>query len=91
MRMAKHIFIKRTIKILRNRDFLLMTALLLGLFAGGGARFTERAILPVLAVGMTLALFGDVTAVPSTVSTIFMLVYLIWLNFKHTRYQEMEA
>lgn len=55
MRMAKHIFIKRTIKLLRNRDFLLMMALLLGLFAGGGARFTERAILPVLAVVMTLA------------------------------------
>jgi BASS family bile acid:Na+ symporter len=35
-----------------------------------------------LAAGLALALFGQKTAVPATVSTIFMIVYIIWLSFK---------
>ncbi|MFP3867785.1 MAG: bile acid:sodium symporter family protein [Desulfobacteraceae bacterium] len=35
-----------------------------------------------LAGGLALSLFSQQTAVPATVSTIFMIVYIIWLNFK---------
>lgn len=35
-----------------------------------------------LAAGLSLALFSERTAVPATISTIFMLVYFIWLSFK---------
>jgi len=35
-----------------------------------------------LAAGLALALFSDQTAIPATVSTIFMIVYIIWLSFK---------
>jgi BASS family bile acid:Na+ symporter len=35
-----------------------------------------------LAGGLSLALFSRDTAVPATVSTIFMTVYIIWLGFK---------
>jgi BASS family bile acid:Na+ symporter len=43
---------------MRNRDFLLVTALLLGLFWGQGAKWTERTVLPVLGLVMTLATMG---------------------------------
>jgi len=35
-----------------------------------------------LAGGLALALFSKRTAVPATVSVIFMIVYIIWLGFK---------
>jgi BASS family bile acid:Na+ symporter len=35
-----------------------------------------------LAAGIALALFERETALPATVSTIFMIVYVIWLNFR---------
>ena len=35
-----------------------------------------------LAGGLALAFFGKQTALPSTVSTIFMFIYIIWLGFK---------
>jgi BASS family bile acid:Na+ symporter len=35
-----------------------------------------------LAGGLALALFGRETAVPATVSTVFMIVYIIWLGIK---------
>jgi BASS family bile acid:Na+ symporter len=35
-----------------------------------------------LAGGLALALFSKWTAVPATVSVIFMIVYIIWLGFK---------
>jgi BASS family bile acid:Na+ symporter len=38
-----------------------------------------------LAAGLALTLFSERTAVPATVSTIFMLVYFIWLSFKQRR------
>ena len=45
-------------KLIRNRDFLLILALLLGLFWGQGAKWTERTVLPVLGLVMTLATMG---------------------------------
>jgi len=44
-----------------------------------------------LSAGLSLTLFSEWTAVPSTISTIFMLVYLVWLNLKHTRYAAMDT
>ena len=38
-----------------------------------------------LAGGIALALFGKQTAIPATVSTVFMIVYIIWLSFKKKR------
>jgi len=35
-----------------------------------------------LAAGLALSLFSEKTAVPATVSTIFMIVYFIWLSLK---------
>ncbi len=35
-----------------------------------------------LAAGLALSLFSDQTAVPATVTTIFMLVYMIWLSIR---------
>jgi BASS family bile acid:Na+ symporter len=35
-----------------------------------------------LAAGLALTLFTKKTAVPATISTIFMLVYIIWLSFR---------
>ena len=40
-----------------------------------------------LAAGLALTLFSDKTALPATVSTIFMIVYLIWLSLKGRRGQ----
>ncbi len=38
-----------------------------------------------LAAGIALLLFGKETALPATVSTIFMIIYVIWLNYKTHR------
>jgi predicted Na+-dependent transporter len=38
-----------------------------------------------LAAGLALALYGDRTALPATVSTIFMIVYIVWLGFKQRK------
>jgi BASS family bile acid:Na+ symporter len=43
---------------MRNRDFILVMALLLGLFWGQGAKWTEKTMLPVLGLVMTLATMG---------------------------------
>lgn len=37
-----------------------------------------------LAAGLSLSLFSRQTAVPATVSTIFLIVYIIWLGYKNT-------
>jgi len=44
-----------------------------------------------LAAGLALALFSDKTALPATVSTIFSLVYFIWLSFKRRWTQSPDA
>ena len=46
------------VRLLRNRDFILFLGLTLGLAAGGGAHYTEHAVLPLLAVVMTLSTMG---------------------------------
>jgi BASS family bile acid:Na+ symporter len=38
-----------------------------------------------LAGGLALALFSKQTAIPATVSTVFMFVYIVWLEFKTRR------
>jgi BASS family bile acid:Na+ symporter len=45
-------------RLIRNRDFLLILALLLGLFWGQGAKATEKTVIPALAMVMTLATMG---------------------------------
>jgi BASS family bile acid:Na+ symporter len=45
-------------KLLKNRDFLLVLAIVLGLFLGQGARWTRDLVIPGLAVIMTLAVMG---------------------------------
>jgi bile acid:Na+ symporter, BASS family len=49
---------KKILRILRNRDFLLISAIALGLAWGDGAKATEKAVLPVLALVMTLSVMG---------------------------------
>ena len=49
---------EKVIRLLRNRDFILIMALILGLLSGGGARWAEKAILPALALVMTLSTTG---------------------------------
>lgn len=46
------------LKILRNRDFLLILSIVLGLAWGDGAKVAEKAVLPVLALVMTLSVMG---------------------------------
>ena len=48
----------RFLNLIRNRDFLMVMALGLGLSWGTGARWTETAVLPALALVMTLATMG---------------------------------
>jgi bile acid:Na+ symporter, BASS family len=38
-----------------------------------------------LAAGLALTLFGKRTALPATVSTVFMIVYVVWLSIKQRR------
>jgi bile acid:Na+ symporter, BASS family len=38
-----------------------------------------------LAAGLALTLYSDKTALPATVSTIFMIVYILWLSWKGRR------
>ena len=45
-------------KLIRNRDFLLFMAILLGLLLGQGAKWTEKTVLPALGLVMTLATMG---------------------------------
>ena len=45
-------------RLIRDRNFLLVMALLLGLFWGQGAKWTEKTVLPALGLVMTLATMG---------------------------------
>jgi BASS family bile acid:Na+ symporter len=45
-------------KLVKNRDFLLVMALLLGLLWGPGAKWTEKTVLPALGLVMALATMG---------------------------------
>ena len=39
-----------------------------------------------LAAGLALSLLGERTALPATVSTVFMIVYVVWLSIKQGRF-----
>jgi BASS family bile acid:Na+ symporter len=39
-----------------------------------------------LSGGLALSFFDQKTALPSTVSVIFMIIYIIWLEFRKRRY-----
>ncbi len=39
-----------------------------------------------LAAGLALSLLGERTALPATVSTVFMIVYVVWLSVKQRRF-----
>jgi BASS family bile acid:Na+ symporter len=58
-------------KVFRLQPKILTSLLLLGTLKNYG-----------LAGGLALALFSKKTAVPATVSAVFMIVYIIWLEFK---------
>ena len=45
-------------RLIRNRDFLMILAILLGLLWGQGAKWAERTVLPALGLVMTLATMG---------------------------------
>jgi BASS family bile acid:Na+ symporter len=49
---------KRVLHLLRNRNFILIAALAFGFLWEGGARLTEKAVLPALALVMTLSTMG---------------------------------
>ena len=48
----------KILKILKNRDFLLLFSIVLGLAWNDGAKVVEKAVLPMLALVMTLAVMG---------------------------------
>jgi BASS family bile acid:Na+ symporter len=54
---GKHLWMK-LINLLRNRNFILMSALGMGLFWAKGAQWTEPFILPALAIVMTFSTMG---------------------------------
>ena len=70
-------------RILRNRNFILILAFLLGILLGDVAKWTEPLTLPALA----LALFGERASVPAAVVSAVMLVYFIWLTMVWNRHK----
>jgi len=69
--------IERVGKMLRVEPKTLISLVLLGTLKNYG-----------LAGGMALALFSEKTSVPATVSSVFMIVYIIWLEFKKRRTEQ---
>ena len=72
------------LRILRNRNFILLLAIVLGLAAGGGAHFTQALVLPALAIIMTLSTssltnrdFLDLKAMPRPILASVILNYLV--------------
>ncbi|RTZ91080.1 MAG: hypothetical protein DSY91_05585 [Deltaproteobacteria bacterium] len=53
---------ERALKLLKNRDFIFVLAIGLGLIAGQGARLTKEAVLPALAIIMTVSTLGIPTS-----------------------------
>ncbi len=49
---------KKIYRLLRNRDFLLILSILLGLLWGQGAQWTQKSVIPALAAVMTLSTMG---------------------------------
>jgi len=91
----RSIFLNQPLSLLPAATIALAATFLLGLVIEGTGRIfridSKKMISLVLlgthkntglAAGLALALFSEKTAVPATVSTIFMIVYIIWLSFK---------
>jgi len=89
------IFLDQPLSLLPTATIALASTFLLGfvihgvgrLFRAESKKMTSLLLLGTqkntgLAAGLALALFNDQTAIPATVSTIFMIVYIIWLSFK---------
>jgi BASS family bile acid:Na+ symporter len=96
----RHLFLSQPFLIVPVAFIALATTFLLGFGIEGIGRLLgvgrEKMISLVLlgthkntglAAGLALTLFGDKTALPATVSTIFMIVYIIWLSLKGRRGQ----
>jgi hypothetical protein len=66
-------------KRFRNRDFLLILSVVLGLVNENGAHGTKSIVIPALAMVMTLSIMGISGSVFR-----FMIVYIVWLNLKET-------
>ncbi len=56
--LARSAWLSVIVKLLRNRDVILLLALLAGLGAGEGAHYLEPAVLPALGLVMTLSVLG---------------------------------
>jgi bile acid:Na+ symporter, BASS family len=97
-------FLNQPLSLLRVAIIALATTFFLGFVITGmggilgldSRRITSLVLLGTqkntgLAAGLALALFGDKTALPATVSTIFSLVYFIWLSFKRRWAQSPDA
>jgi len=69
--------IERIGKYFRVEPKILISLVLLGTLKNYG-----------LAGGMALALFSEKTSVPATVSSVFMIVYIIWLELKKRRAEQ---
>lgn len=91
----RSIFLTQPLVLLPAASIALVTTFLLGWLIKGVGRWlgvSPRALISLvllgtlknygLAGGLALALFSKTTAVPATVSTVFMIVYIIWLQFQ---------
>ena len=94
----QELFLQRPLTLVPVAVIALISTFLLG--AGiervGRSRRIDRATLTSLVLlgtlknygiagGLALALFSKKTAIPATVSTVFMIVYIIWLGFEKRR------
>ncbi len=98
------VFLNQPLSLLRVAVIALATTFFMGFVITGmsgilkldSRRMTSLVLLGTqkntgLAAGLALALFSDKTALPATVSTIFSLVYFIWLSFKRRWAQSPDA
>lgn len=93
--MNRELFIERPLSLIPVAIIAIASTFVLGFIIEGFARLfridqgisTSLVLLGTLknygiAGGMALALIGEESAVPATVSTVFMIVYIIWLGFR---------
>jgi BASS family bile acid:Na+ symporter len=91
----RELFIERPLSLLPVAIIAIASTFVLGFIIEGFARLfridqgisTSLVLLGTLknygiAGGMALTLIGEESAVPATVSTVFMIVYIIWLGFR---------
>ncbi len=94
----QELFLQRPLALVPVAVIALVTTFLLGAIIdrAGRSMGTDRATLTSLVLlgtlknygiagGLALAFFGNQTAIPATVSSVFMIVYIIWLDFQKRR------